>query len=89
MYLFYNCYFIVFSNFGLCSRTTLKLRDAPFDSRSDFMFGVHEVDVHLSSANKLFLSSLSMQKQKKMFTLETKSKACVRCFLSNFYFFIK
>ena len=36
MYIFYNCYFIVFSHFSLCSGTKLKLRDVAFEMQLSF-----------------------------------------------------
>ena len=36
MYIFYNCYFIVFGHFSLCSGTKLRLRDVAFEMQLSF-----------------------------------------------------
>ena len=53
-------YSILFSHFGHCSSVKLRVGDVVLEMQVSFMFGVHEADVPLSSALKLFLSNLFM-----------------------------
>ena len=44
MYIFCNCYSIVFRHFGLCSRIKLRLRDVAFAKQLSFHVWLHEID---------------------------------------------